>query len=160
VHSNNEVTLKMSLEISAVTGSQNIGGINQPTIGQRRIEHETRLQNGEVNLVGGILQEGETQSISGYPWLAKIPILKYLFGQETKDRRETEIVFAITPHIIRAEEVTDENLRMIDIGTANSIALRRKEPKKAPPSTPKPSIPPARGSAGPQSPTKTTAPRS
>lgn len=160
VHSDNEVTLKMSLEVSAVTGAQKIGDLNQPTIGQRRIEHETRLQNGEVNLVGGILEDGETQSISGYPWLAKIPILKYLFGQETKERRETEIVFAITPHIIRAEEITDENLRLIDIGTANSIGLRRKEPKKAPPSTPKPSIPPARGSAGPQSPTKTTAPRS
>jgi general secretion pathway protein D len=36
VHANNEVTLKMSLEISSVTGVQNIGGFNQPTIGQRR----------------------------------------------------------------------------------------------------------------------------
>ncbi|PYY14554.1 MAG: type II and III secretion system protein, partial [Acidobacteria bacterium] len=40
VHSNREVTLKMVLEISSVTGVQNIGGISQPTIGQRRIEHE------------------------------------------------------------------------------------------------------------------------
>jgi len=32
VHSNHEVTLKMSLEVSSVTGLQNIGGISQPTI--------------------------------------------------------------------------------------------------------------------------------
>src|SRR6266403_274413 len=153
IHSNREVTLKMVLEVSSVTGSQNIGGINQPTIGQRRIEHETRLEDGEINLVGGILTDEETHSISGYPWLAKIPLLKYLFGQETKDRRETEIVFAITPHIVRAEEITDENLRLIDIGTSTSVGLRRREPKKkAGSNASQPSKPAARGATRPQSP--------
>src|SRR6267378_4080978 len=153
IHSNREVTLKMVLEVSSVTGSQNIGGINQPTIGQRRIEHETRLEDGEINLVGGILTDEETHSISGYPWLAKIPLLKYLFGQDTKDRRETEIVFAITPHIVRAEEITDENLRLIDIGTSTSVGLRRREPKKkAGSSAPQPSKPAARCATRPQSP--------
>ena len=89
IHSNREVTLKMVLEVSAVTGTSNIGGINQPTIGQRRIEHESRLEDGEINLVGGILQDTETQSLSGYPWLTKIPLLKYLFGQENKERHES-----------------------------------------------------------------------
>jgi len=154
IHSNREVTLKMVLEVSSVTGVQNIGGINQPTIGQRRIEHESRLEDGEINLVGGILTDEETHSLSGYPWLAKIPLLKYLFGQENKDRRETEIVFAITPHIVRAEEITDENLRLIDIGTSSSVALRRGESKKkAGNGASQPSKPAARGSARPQSPT-------
>lgn len=124
IHSNNEVTLKMVLEISAVTGSQNIGGINQPVIGQRRIEHETRLKDGDVNLIGGILEELETKSISGYPGLMKIPVLKYLFGQEDKQHRENEIVFAITPHVVRAQEVTDQNLRMVDVGKGNAIGIR------------------------------------
>jgi general secretion pathway protein D len=144
----------MVLEVSSVTGQQNIGGISQPTIGQRRIEHETRLEDGEINLVGGILEDSETQSLGGYPWLAKIPILKYLFAQENKDRREDEIVFAITPHIVRAEEITDENLRLIDIGTGNSVGLRRGESKKkAASSAPQPGKPAARGAARPQSPT-------
>jgi general secretion pathway protein D len=154
IHSNREVTLKMVLEVSSVTGSQNIGGINQPTIGQRRIEHETRLADGEINLVGGILSDTEIHSISGYPWLAKIPLLKYLFGQDAKERHETEIVFAITPHIVRAEEITDENLRLVDIGTGTSVGLRRREPKKkAGSSAPQPSKPAARGATRPQSPT-------
>jgi general secretion pathway protein D len=139
IHSDHEVTLKMVLEISSVTGTQDIGGISQPVIGQRRIEHETRLEDGDINLVGGILEDSETRSIGGYPWLLNIPILKYLFGQENKDHSETEIVFAITPHIVRAEEVTDENLRLIDVGTSNAIGLRYKEPK-----TTKPTNSPAR----------------
>lgn len=133
IHSDQEVTLKMSLEISSVTGTTNIGGITQPTIGQRRIEHESRLHDGEVNLIGGILEDTETKSLSGYPWLTKIPILKYLFGQENKERIEDEVVFAITPHIVRAQEITDENLRMIDVGTNNTIGLRYQEAKPAKP---------------------------
>jgi general secretion pathway protein D len=121
----------MSLEVSTPGPQVNLGGITQPQIGQRRIEHETRLQDGEVNLVAGILQDSDTQSISGYPWLLKIPILKYLFGQEAKQRHESEIVFAITPHIVRALDVTDENERAIDVGTNNNIGLRYKESKPA-----------------------------
>ncbi len=124
VHGNDEVTLKMSLEISSVTGQQTIDGVTEPTIGQRRIEHQARLKDGEVNLIGGILEDTESQSLSGYPWLTKIPILKYLFGQDNKQRQQSEIVFAITPHIIRSNEVTDENLRMVDIGTGNSVTYR------------------------------------
>jgi general secretion pathway protein D len=120
----------MGLEISSVTGMQNIGGISQPIIGQRRIEHQTRLKDGEVNLIGGILEDSESQSLSGYPWLAKIPILKYLFGQDDKQRNESEIIFAITPHIIRAQDLTEENLRVVDIGTGNSIGVRHKIPVK------------------------------
>jgi general secretion pathway protein D len=123
----------MSLEISSMTGTQNIGGIDQPVIGQRRIEHETRLEDGEVNLVGGILEDTETRSLSGYPWLANLPILKYFFAQEHTDHVENEIVFAITPHIVRAEEITDDNLRVIDVGTGGNIGLRYNEPEAATP---------------------------
>jgi len=125
IHSEREVTLKMSLEISSVTGQQNIGGITQPIIGQRRVEQETRLGDGEVNLVAGILEDTETKSLSGYPYLYKIPILRYLFAQEDKERQQNEVVFAITPHIVRAQEITEQNLRLIDVGTATTTVVRR-----------------------------------
>ena len=129
VHSDGDVTLKMTLEVSSVSGTQNIGGISQPIIGQRRIEHETRLADGEVNLVGGILEDTETNSLAGYPWLTKIPILKYLFGQEDKQRQENEIVFAITPHIVRPQEVTDDNLRVVDLGRGNTVRVGNRDPR-------------------------------
>jgi general secretion pathway protein D len=130
IHSEHEVTLKMTLEVSSVSGTQNIGGISQPIIGQRRIEHETRLRDGEVNLVGGILEDTETHSLAGYPWLTKIPILKYLFGQEDRQRQENEIVFAITPHIVRAQEVTDDNLRLVDLGRGSSVTVGHTDPRR------------------------------
>lgn len=128
IHANHDVTLKMSFEVSSVTGEQTIDGVTEPTIGQRRIEHQARLADGEVNLIGGILQDTESHSLSGYPLLTKIPILKYLFGQENKDRQQSEIVFAITPHIIRFNEVNEDNMKMVDIGTAGSVTYRAMEP--------------------------------
>jgi general secretion pathway protein D len=129
VHAGNEVTLKMALEVSSVTGEQSVGGITEPTIGQRRIDHEARLADGEVNLIGGILEDTETKSMSGYPLLSKIPILKYFFGQEAKERQQNEIVFAVIPHVIRSTEVTDDNLKMVDLGSANSLTYRREVTK-------------------------------
>jgi general secretion pathway protein D len=128
IHPDHEVTLKMTLEISSVTGSQNLGGVTQPIIGQRRIEHEMRLHDGDINLVGGILEDSETQSLSGYPGLLKIPVLKYLFGQENKEMRENEIVFAITPHIVRGQDLDEQNLRPVDIGTGSVVEMRHPTP--------------------------------
>lgn len=151
IHSEHEVTLKLSLEISTVTGEQNIGGVSQPVIGQRRIEHETRLGDGDVNLVGGILEDTETQALSGYPWISKLPILKYLLGSENKEKHEREIVFAITPHIVRAQEVDEQNERLIDVGTGNTLGIRHKEAAPAKPSSPAaPATPGAPAPAAPQ----------
>jgi general secretion pathway protein D len=143
IHSEREVTLKMTLEISSLNGTETIGGITQPIIGQRRIELETRLVDGEVNLLGGILEDTETQSMSGYPWVSRIPILKYLFAQDNREHTENEIVFAITPHIIRAPDVTEENLRTIQVGTGSNTELPRKASAPAQPQHPAQPAPPA-----------------
>jgi len=142
VHQGGEVTLKLVMEISSVTGQASIGGISQPIIGQRKIEHEIRLKDGEANLMGGILTESETKSLSGIPGLAQIPLLKYLFGQTTQDHSNDELVFAIVPHIIRGTEVNEINQREIDIGTANSISLRHVS-RAAVPAPATPANPPA-----------------
>ena len=124
VHQGREVTLKISIDISSVTSYQNIGGISQPVIGQRKIDHEMRLKEGEVSLMGGILEDQQTKSLTGIPGLANIPILKYLFSQTNTDHSENEIVFALIPHIVRGPEVNELNQRMIEVGTANAIQLR------------------------------------
>jgi general secretion pathway protein D len=125
VHAGREVTLKVSLDVSAVTSTTNIGGINQPVIGQRKIEHEIRLKEGEVNLLGGILEDTTTKALSGIPGLAQVPILKYLFSQSSTEHKENEIVFALIPHIVRAPDISALNQEALDVGTASAIELRR-----------------------------------
>jgi general secretion pathway protein D len=150
VHANGDITLKISMEVSEVDGTSNIGGITQPIIGQRKIEHEVRLREGEVNLLGGMMEDQQTRSLTGFPLLSQIPILRYLFGQTSTDHSETETVFALIPHVVRKEEITDLNEEALDVGTGSAIYLRRVShpAQAAPPATPssssqRPSQPPA-----------------
>src|SRR5438067_745511 len=153
VHAAREVTLKISMDISNVTGQSNIGGISQPIIGQRKIEHEIRLKEGEVNLLGGMLEDSTTKSLSGIPGLSQIPILRYLFGQTNTDHRENEIVFALIPHIVRSQDLSELNQRALQVGTASAIELRRVS-RPAPgdggaPTQPTPTPPPAQSAPPP-----------
>ena len=125
VHSTGEVTLKVAMDISSVTGTSNIGGIQQPVIGQRKIEHVVRLREGEASLLGGMLEDNQTKSLTGIPGLAQIPILKYLFGQTAVDHSETETVFVLIPHIVRRQVLSALNEQALDVGTASSLGLRR-----------------------------------
>src|SRR5689334_8804281 len=143
VHAGREVTLKVTMDISNVAGQQNIGGISQPIIGQRKIEHEIRLKEGEVNLMGGILENQDIQSLSGIPGLAQIPLLKYLFSQTNVEHKENEIVFALIPHIIRARDVNDLNEKALEVGTASAIGLRRASQTPPVVPTPGPTVAPS-----------------
>jgi general secretion pathway protein D len=160
VHADREITLKITMEISSVVGQSSIGGISQPIIGQKKIEHEIRLKDGESSLIGGILDDSQTKALSGIPGLAQIPILRYLFGQTTQDHAQDETVFAITPHILRGTMVSELNQRAIDIGTANTIELRRmhsaappapagQASNTTPPNTPQSIVPAPNPSANP-----------
>jgi general secretion pathway protein D len=124
IHPDGDVTLKIALDVSSVINQQPIGGIDEPVIGQRKVEHEIRLKDGEVSLLGGMLQQQDTQSLTGIPGLSQIPILKYLFSQKNTEVMDSEIVFAIIPHIVRRKDPNEFNGRTLDVGTANSIHLR------------------------------------
>ena len=124
VHSNGDVTLKIAMDISSVTGQSNIGGITQPIIGQRKVDHEVRLREGEANLLGGMLEDLNSKSLTGMPGLSQIPLLKYLFGQTQTEHRETETVFVLIPHVVRRQVLTQLNEQAIDVGTASAISLR------------------------------------
>src|SRR5271155_5154500 len=124
VHAGREISLKLVMDVSAVTSYVSIGGISQPVIGQRKIENEVRLKDGEVNLLGGMMEDSRTKSLAGIPGLSSIPILKYLFAQDTSDHSTNEIVFVLIPHIIRSLDTSHGSEDMLDVGTANALTLR------------------------------------
>ena len=133
VHPDGQVTLKTSMEISNLNGSQTIGGITQPVISLRKVEHTIRLLDGETNLLGGILEVQDTKTTSGTPFLGEIPILKYLFTSTNKERVTNELVFLLVPHIVRSQVLNDLNRRAFDVGTGSGIDLRQSgKPAPAP----------------------------
>ena len=102
---NGEVAIKASIEISSLGQPISLGGFSQPTFGQRKIEHDIRLKEGEVSLLGGLIQSTEVEETVGLPGLSQIPILKYLFSREHKEKTETEVLVMLTPRVIRLPEL-------------------------------------------------------
>jgi general secretion pathway protein D len=159
VHGANEVTLHISVDISAVSSTVNLGGLNQPVISQNKNETDIRLRDGEVSLLAGLVQSQETGSINGIPGLVNMPILgKYLFGTTSKDKSRGELMIAIIPHIVRVPEVTGLDLRGISAGTDQTVKLsygpRKQEPAPAaaPPAPAAPAAPAATAPAVPTAP--------
>jgi general secretion pathway protein D len=121
---NREVSMVVVVQVSALAGDRDAGGLKLPVFTNRSISHEIRLAEGETNILGGIITTTEATSITGLPGLKDIPILKYLFAQETKQRDDTEIIILLTPHIVRMPDLTRENLLGLNIGTEVNTRLR------------------------------------
>jgi general secretion pathway protein D len=125
IHGDDEVTLKVAFEISNVRDRVDIGGISQPVIGQRRIEHTIRIKEGEASLLGGLMQDQDTKSVSGVPGLASIPVIKRLFSSESIEKGQTELLIALIPHIVRSNGITDLNLRPVATGADQVVRVNR-----------------------------------
>jgi general secretion pathway protein D len=100
-----EVGLHAVIEILSHPSDTNIGGISQPVFGQRKIEHDIRLKEGEVSLLGGLIERDDLKEITGWPGLGEVPGLRYLFSTEQKHQTETEVLIMLTPHVVRLPEV-------------------------------------------------------
>jgi general secretion pathway protein D len=125
VHYDRDVTLKIKIVSSQEQGSSNIGGITEPIISQRTADQVVRLKEGEVNILGGFLQKQDLISVGGWPFLGELPILKYVFASTAHEVQDDEIIFMLTPHVVRATEIDPLNLQEIDTGTGTNVELRR-----------------------------------
>lgn len=132
IHPNHEVSLKATVEVSSVTSHVNIGGIDQPIISQRRIEHEIRLKEGESNILGGLITRTDAKTINGWPGLARIPFLRYFFSEDQRNTEDDEILIILTPHIVRMPEWTRANLRPLYTGTESQVTVRREAEVRSP----------------------------
>src|SRR5229473_3836227 len=141
IHPNHEVSMKLSVEVSSVTGQATIGGIQQPIISQRKIEQEIRLKEGESNVLGGLITRTDTKSINGWPGLAHIPLLRYFFSEDQHQSEDDEILIILTPHIVRMPEWTRANLRPLYTGSESEVKVRREAVVRSPNSEPRAAAP-------------------
>jgi general secretion pathway protein D len=132
IHPNHDVSLKLSIEVSSVTGQATIGGIQQPIISQRKLDQEIRLKDGEANVLGGLITRSDTKSLNGWPGLARIPILRYFFSEDTHNTEDDEILIILTPHIVRLPDWTRANLRPLYTGSESEVKVRREAEVRSP----------------------------
>ncbi len=144
IHFDHDVTLKIKIEVSAESGTDTIEGVTEPIISQRVVDQVIRLREGEASILGGIQNKQEQNNWNGIPGLSAIPVIKYIFGSRDRQIQDDDIVFVVVPHIVRAQELDQANLRVIDTGSGQSIDLRHADSGGAPaPAAPAPVLQPA-----------------
>lgn len=164
VAASGDITLEMTAEFSLLGSDRNVGSsgnpINVPTFLTRNVNGVLRLRDGETGLIGGLIQSGETASFAGALGVNDLPIIGNLFGKRKKQKDEQEVVMSITPRIVRAPKVTEEDMIPLRVGTQEVPRVEGArpglfgEPEPAgPPAAPSPEqTPEARGKAAPARP--------
>jgi general secretion pathway protein D len=147
-----DIILEISIENSARGQDTNIAGQNLPSFFSRKVQTKLRLRDGESNLLAGLLREDERNSLTGFPGIMRLPIVKQLFSNNDKVIKQTDIVMLLTPRILRTHELRTSDLSPIYIGTQSNMTLG------GPPAVIGGDVPPAPGAAAPEAPAPVPAP--
>jgi general secretion pathway protein D len=139
-----EVAIHAKIEISSLGADVTVGGVSEPTFGQRVIEHDIRLREGEVNLLGGLLQSTQTSQVQGIPGLGSLPVLHYFFSQDYKEVNDVEVLVMLTPRVIRLPDSSPDNIAKPFIAHDDSGSTTpelRSIPQGVPGQSPQPNAP-------------------
>lgn len=96
IGSDGSVTAEMHPEYSAIQGF--VGGY--PVIANRRVDSTLRVRDNETIVLGGLMREVDSQTLTKIPGLADIPVIGKIFQNKQKTHERDEVVFLITPHVI------------------------------------------------------------
>ncbi len=99
------IQVQVTAEVSSITGQQTVdlggGPVQLPIVSKRNIGTKLRVKSGKKFIIGGLYTYSDIQIVSKVPLLGDIPVIGYLFKSESTERAKSEILFKITPRIVR-----------------------------------------------------------
>jgi general secretion pathway protein D len=129
VNGNGDISLDFNAEFSILGAPRNVGGdLSIPSVTTRNVKGVLRLRDGETSLIGGLVSSQETMSRSGALGIEKIPLLNRIFGQNKQDANDTEVLISITPHVVRAPKITEDDLVPLGVGTDELVRVQGARP--------------------------------
>jgi general secretion pathway protein D len=164
-----DVIIELNVESSAQGPDKNVAGTNYPSFVTRKVGTRLRLRDGESNLLAGLLREDDTEFTRGFPGAIHVPLLKQAFSFNSSTKSQIDLIMLLTPHIIRTNEIREDDLKPIYIGSQQNIGLGGPPPliavppaaapeglaAPAPPPAPAPPRSPATGPGAPANPPQT-----
>jgi general secretion pathway protein D len=153
VYREGDVGIKISMEVSNL-GQQVTDPVTKAQayqISSRTATTSLRLRDGETQILGGLINDQQSNTEDKIPGIGQFPVLNRIFGNNNSTHIKDELVLSITPHILRAPPQTDRRLRDVFSGTESAV---RENPLRLDPvgsvsnSTPEPSAPVTPGFVG------------
>lgn len=120
-----EVAIKLSLEVSSIVKQITTqSGTVAYQIGTRNASTVLKLKDGETQILGGLINNQDTETADKVPGLGDLPLLGRLFGSRNTNKVKTEIILTITPHLVRTMRRADLVVAEFDSGTESSVGAR------------------------------------
>lgn len=105
INEGDQVKLQIELEISSL-GASLAGDLNQIT-NSRSITNTVSVEDGQVLILGGLIDDNVTDSRSGIPFLSKIPIIGALFRFQSVQSEKRNLMLFMRPRILRDRATAD-----------------------------------------------------
>jgi general secretion pathway protein D len=101
VHGTSDVSMQLEI-LFRTLGGASLNGV--PVISNREYKAGIALKEGEPAVVAGMVTKTEQKSLSGLPGFSKIPGLKALAAESSKQEEDDELLIVITPYVVRSPE--------------------------------------------------------
>jgi len=158
---NNEISIKLGLEVSSIISRETVGGKDSATtvvtIGTRNLDTVLSLKDGETSVIGGLIANSKSDSKQKIFLLGDIPLIGPLLSNTKTDNDKTELILAITPRLVRGVTVQSRKVTSFISGKEDDPSITppyasfEQEPEYAVPATP-PVVAPAVPAIKPQPP--------
>lgn len=101
INAGDEIRLDLNQEVSSIAGPVS-DDFNELIINKREIKTTVTVGNGEIAVLGGLLDDNERRTIQKIPLLGDIPIIGELFKSRARSRVKTNLLVFIRPTILRS----------------------------------------------------------
>lgn len=108
------IKLQIYQEVSSVSDSANSAGI---TTNKRSIETSVMVDDGNIIVLGGLIEDRITETINKVPLLGDIPVLGNLFKTQGREHKKTNLMVFLRPYVMRdgnaANTITNDRYEYI-----------------------------------------------
>ena len=94
-----QIMMKVRATRNAVGARSNPAG---PSIDRREANTQVLIRDGETMVIGGVFIDTQSNSVSGIPYLSRVPVLGWLFKQKTEAVAKQELLIFLTPSIVKS----------------------------------------------------------
>ena len=106
INENGTVKLAIYQEVSKIEGSM-LKDPNGPTTSKRSIESNVLVEDGNIIVLGGLLEDSYQQGEDKVPLLGDIPYVGNLFRSESRSRKKTNLMVFLRPVVVRDAQASD-----------------------------------------------------
>ena len=85
-----------------------------PPINKSEIESTVVVRDGDTVVIGGVLKTQDDNTVTGLPWLQKIPVLGWLFKSDSTSKQKRQLLIFVTPKILQGSGFSESAEKIIN----------------------------------------------